>query len=446
MLLPSFFGEFEVKAALDVLKLSAIGVGMAITISCNTVLVSLFSFTSGGSLLLAIGIAGLSMAVIALCFCELASKFPGAIGIRAFTKSAFGNRFSIGITLFYVLMVALIGGLEVYLCHLLLLQLLPFVWATVILIVLVAFVVIVNLNGYELSLQLQILMTVTVALMMVALSTVAISESIPADSITIFGANEAVPKNDLLNAIPRALFLFVGIEWAVIHVTKHQMYQRTLPVALLLGVLIIGLLYAQFSVALSTRFHGSELQGELLPHLSLAFAMHSVFAKILVVFISVLAVLSSFNVGLSGAARILYSLARERELPKWFAQMHPTKFIPQNAIFAVVTFVLLFAPIMSIPELNQSLSQLLSFHLVLVYASVLFAWLTMRHKRDSRGVKVRLHQFIVWPVSLFLVLIGVGLLIEPSGAVMRWIVFFEISLLSVVCVFLFRLRTIKIEG
>ncbi len=387
------------------------------------------------------------MAAIVLCFSELASKFPGAIGIRAFTKVAFGNQFSIAVTLFYVAMVALIGGLEVYLCHLLLQQLLPSTLGLMILIVLVLSVIVVNLKGYELSLQLQIVMTLGVAGMMLLLSIMAMqSEGQVANKIVNLGFTQTVANSDLFNAIPRALFLFIGIEWAIMHVTRHQAFKRVLPLALLTAVLVIAALYINFATALAHQFDVRSLQGELLPHLSLALALQSSTAKLLVIVISLLAVLSSFNVGLSGAARILYSLARERELPTWFAQLHGDQFIPRNAMFFIVVAVLLIAPLMSVPAISQCLSQLLSFHLCLVYAAVLFAWLQMRRKNDQRGIKQAMHPAVVWPIGLFLLAISIGVLLEPGSEVMRWIVLSEVAALGGICLYLFRLKIIKIEG
>lgn len=392
---------------------------------------------------MSIAIAGACMAIIALCFAELSSKFPGAIGIRAFTKVAFGNQFSLAISLFYVSMVSLIGGLEVYLCHLLLQQVLPPALALGLLLTLVLAVLYINIRGYELSLRLQIFMTISVAGMMLLLSSMAMQTSGAMDHQLI--AN-SLGSQDLLNAIPRALFLFIGIEWAIMHVSRHQSFKRIVPIALLLAVLIIAALYTNFAMALAHRFEIQMLQGDLLPHLSLARAMQSESAKFLVIIISLLAVLSSFNVGLSGAARILYSLARERELPGWFAQLHGDRFIPRNAMLVIALAVLMIAPLMQIQVLNNCLSQLLSFHLSLVYACVLFAWLQMRRRKDGRGVRQLVHPLLVLPCAVFLVVISLGVLLDPANQVMRWIVFGEMAALTGVCLYLFHLHFRKIEG
>ncbi len=438
------------KSASEILKLSAIAIGMAITISCNTILVSLFPFVRGSTLLLSLIAAGLCMAVVVLCFSELSSKFPGAIGIRAFSKYAFGNRFSVAATLFYVLMVLLIGGLEIYLCHLLLVSLFSPVLAGFALLILLGFVLFVNLRGYELSLQLQILMTVGVVLMMCWLSIWAQNGAslIPTMSTLSTAASAANSANDIdfLNAVPRALFLFIGIEWAVLHVTRHESFQRNLPIALMLAVVVIAGIYAQFAMALEARFATGALAHFALPHLELARVLNSNLAKGLVVIISLLAVLSSFNVGLSGAARILYSLGREAEIPAWFARLHGERLSPRNAMLFISACVLIIAPLMSFETFNSSLSQLLSFHLALIYACVLLAWLVFRRRKDHRGVRHAMHPILVFCTAIFLLIIAGGVFFSPENQVMRGILIGEVCALVVTNFFLFRFKNNKTQG
>ena len=115
-------------------------------------------------------------------------------------------------------------------------------------------------------------------------------------------------------------------------------------------------------------------------------------------------------------------------------------------MFLIVIAVLMIAPLMSVPAISNCLSQLLSFHLALVYACVLFAWLQMRRRKDNRGVKQWIHPSIVWPIALFLLVISIGVLLEPGSDVMRWIVLSEVAALGGICLYLFRLKIIKIEG
>lgn len=423
------------KNVFEVVKLCAIAVGMAITISCNTILASLFPFVGGASLYASLAIAGLCMAVVVLCFTELASKFPGAIGLRAFTKAAFGNRFSLAATLFYVAMVMLIGGLEVYLCHLMLVQVLPAPVAALVLAALVLSILAVNLSGYELSLRLQIAMTVAVAATMLLLAALAFAQP-PV-------APRNAPGSQLFEAVPRALFLFIGVEWAIMHVSRHEAFKRVLPVALMVSVAAIALLYGVFGAALQARFAPGALGGLALPHLELARTLNSPAAVWLATVVGLLAVLSSFNVGLSGAGRILYSLARERELPGWFAQLHGDRLSPRNAMLFVAAGVLAMAPLMALPALNNSLSILFSFHLAAVYACVLLAWLQMRRKGDKRGTRQPVHPLVVWPTMAFLAVIGAGVMSEPGAEAARMILLGECLALGAMCAYLFRSAVVK---
>ena len=409
--------------------LVAVAAGMAITISCNTVLVSLFPYAGGASLFAALGIAGLCMGVVVLCFAELSSRFPGAIGIRAFTKAAFGNRFSLAATLFYVAMVLLIGGLEVYLCHLMLVQVLPPLLAAGVLALLLSSVLFVNLRGFEVSLQLQVAMTAAVAATMVALAALALPGPI------------AVPVTtpaQLMDAVPRALFLFIGVEWAILYVARHESFRRTLPLALVSAVALIALLYGVFGAALQGRFAPGALGSLALPHLELARALDSQAALWLAAIVGLLAVLSSFNVGLSGAARILYSLARERELPAWFARLSGERLAPRNAMLFVSCGVLLMAPLMSLPALAESLSMLFSFHLAAVYVCVLLAWTRMRKLPIGRGIRQPVPTFAVWLVMGFLAVTAVGVMADPQAANARFILLGECLAIGAVSAYLFR--------
>ena len=413
----------------EAIMLVAVAAGMAITISCNTVLVSLFPYAGGPSLFAALGIAGLCMGVVVLCFAELSSRFPGAIGIRAFTKAAFGNRFSLAATLFYVAMVLLIGGLEVYLCHLMLVQVLPPLLAAGVLALLLSSVLFVNLRGFEVSLQLQVAMTAAVAATMVALAALALPGPI------------AVPVTmpaQLMDAVPRALFLFIGVEWAILYVARHESFRRTLPLALVSAVALIALLYGVFGAALQGRFAPGALGSLALPHLELARALDSQAALWLAAIVGLLAVLSSFNVGLSGAARILYSLARERELPAWFARLSGERLAPRNAMLFVSCGVLLMAPLMSLPALAESLSMLFSFHLAAVYVCVLLAWTRMRKLPIGRGIRQPVPAFAVWLVMGFLAVTAVGVMADPQAANARFILLGECLAIGAVSAYLFR--------
>lgn len=417
--------------------LVAVAAGMAITISCNTVLVSLFPYAGGASLFAALGIAGLCMGVVVLCFAELSSRFPGAIGIRAFTKAAFGNRFSLAATLFYVAMVLLIGGLEVYLCHLMLVQVLPPLLAAGVLAVLLSSVLFVNLRGFELSLQLQVAMTVAVAATMVALAALALPGPV---------APPVTTPGELMDAVPRALFLFIGVEWAILYVARHESFRRTLPLALVSAVALIALLYGLFGAALQGRFAPGALGSLALPHLELARALDSQAALWLATVVGLLAVLSSFNVGLSGAARILYSLARERELPAWFARLGGERLAPRNAMLFVSCGVLLMAPLMSLPALAESLSMLFSFHLAAVYVCVLLAWTRMRRLPDGRGIRQPVPAFAVWLVMAFLAVTAVGVMAGPQAASARFILLGECLAIGAVSAYLFRNSPVKAQG
>ncbi|WP_169708666.1 APC family permease [Trinickia terrae] len=410
----------------ELIRLVAIAIGMAVSITCNTVLASLFAYVDIPAFYVSLVVAGVAMIVIVLCFAELSSKFPGAIGIRAFTKAAFGNRFSLAVTLFYICMVMLMGGLEIFLCHLLLRQLLPGTWAIGLLVFLLASIVVVNLRGYELSMRFQIVMALLVVCMMIGLSMMGMNP----DAVS----QPARSHSDWLHSVPSALFLFVGVEWAVMHVTRHDAFKRTLPQALVVSVLLTGALYGLLGSALGSQFSIDQIPLLKLPHLELAKKTHAQSAILVVTLLSLFAMLTNFNVGLSGAARMLYSLAREGEIPVWFAKLQGKSLAPQNAILFISASVIAAVPIMASDALSGYISLLLGLHLCIVYGFVLVAWLQLRRKKDRRGIQLPISRYVVTPVFLLLAVIVVGAFVDVGSSAVKLILLAEGLVISAICI------------
>src|SRR5690606_6891872 len=134
------------------------------------------------------------------------------------------------------------------------------------------------------------------------------------------------PVDGSWQKIPAALgvmfWCFVGIE-AFTHLGEEfKRPQRDFPLALLLGVLLAGLVYWAFSVAvLSFGVYGDvHSDAASLPRL-----MHMLLgdqARWLVAAVGYLACFASMNVYLQGFARLIWSLADEGKLPASLATLN----------------------------------------------------------------------------------------------------------------------------
>ncbi len=171
--------------------------------------------------------------------------------------------------------------------------------------------------------------------------------------------------------IPTALgvmfWCFVGIE-AFTHLGEEFKHpQRDFPLALLLGVLLAGLVYWAFSVAvLSYGVYGDvHSDAASLPRL-----MHLLLgdqARWLVALIGYLACFASMNVYVQGFARLIWSLADEGKLPAPLAERNHHG-VPARALLLVVTICALCAALASWLQLSvDDLIRYANGNFILVY-------------------------------------------------------------------------------
>ena len=155
--------------------------------------------------------------------------------------------------------------------------------------------------------------------------------------------------------IPAALgvmfWCFVGLE-AFTHLGEEFKHpRRDFPLALLLGVLLAGLVYWAFSVAvLSFGVYGNEhSDAASLPRL-----MHRLLgneARWLVAAVGYLACFASMNVYVQGFARLIWSLADEDKLPSALA-VRNRHGVPARALLLVVLICALCAAMAAVLQLS----------------------------------------------------------------------------------------------
>lgn len=171
--------------------------------------------------------------------------------------------------------------------------------------------------------------------------------------------------------IPAALgvmfWCFVGIE-AFTHLGEEfRRPQRDFPLALLLGVLLAGLVYWAFSVAvLGFGVYGdAQRDAAALPQLMELLLGER--ARLLVAVVGYLACFASMNVYVQGFARLIWSLADEGKLPRALARRNRHG-VPARALLLVVLACALSALLAA--GLQLSVDELIRYangNFVLVY-------------------------------------------------------------------------------
>lgn len=386
----------------NVFRLAAVSSGMAVAISCAGMLAAMFLHGGTGGVLPALGLAAVIMVVIALVFVSYAQRFPGAVPVRASVMEAFGHFPSSAVTLIYVSMMVLIGGYELYLCNVALSYVMPPLLAGSVLAVVTASVIVVNLQGQIASLRVQVITTVLVVSMLIAISLAGWSDRT---------TPEIAEVEKWWLAVPMGIFLFVGVEWASLYVTGPAQLRRQLPAAMLLSIATLALVYGSLSWALGSTLTMDRINGAPLPHMELVTMKGAPGTKLVVVAVSVLALITSLNVGLYGAARITSMLARDAGLPGWFGRINPATGTPVNALTAVVVGVFLVLPWMWMDAARQAVSYVLGINLCIVYGAVLASWL----RTASRTGGFYIRALMVGAALSIIVTTGIASMVESVG-------------------------------
>lgn len=148
------------------------------------------------------------------------------------------------------------------------------------------------------------------------------------------------------------LLAFVGFEAAAPLGEETREPKRTIPRAVILSALLIGLFYIFCYYAATVYFGPDKMQADFLgfsdgnPWGGMAEEVLPGIGSLLVTFAIINSSLANANAGAIASTRSLFSLGRGRLLPSWFAVVHPVYRTPSNAVhfqglLAIVLAVLL---------------------------------------------------------------------------------------------------------
>ncbi len=429
----------------EFLQYVSASLGMALAISCYAIIGSLFQFESGLWLVGGIALACLCCLIVAGATAELAMRFPSAPGLRTYFKQAFGNEHSLFLILIYMSIVVFIASVESYAFGEILQVLdidLPRVLTGVLLISLIAAV---NLMGFEMTLKVQLWSVILLVLSMVGISVYGIVvDPLPNTEVanSVASASTGLEANDTVSSsggtlvamatiIATSLFLFVGFEWVTPMGKSAQAYQRMIPFSMIVGIAVLGLLYGLFAYASGNQLSGGLLEGAVAPQLLLGETLFGIKGTYVLAAISFLAMFTSFNVGMLGASRLVYGIAREGELPTWFTRISFKTLAPYGAILFLSALCMISTVLTNLYAVHYDLANAAVIITCLIYTAIIFAALKLRRQQGPLSTRFALHGGLLIPMALVFLVLGVVLLIENITTPMPFILLGAVALSGV---------------
>jgi len=336
-------------------------------------------------------LAALCMALTVGSYAELATRFPVSAGEAAYVRAAFHSRLASTLTGLLTILIGIVSSAAValgaagYIGQFIALP--PSAVVTVVLLALGA----VAAWGILESVLLASLFTLIEAGGLIAIVVAGFTAGLPFADVLL-----APPPLDLhvLSGIAYAsllaFFAFIGFEDLANVVEEAKVPQRDIPRAMVFTLLISTALYLAVAAIAVLAVPVDRLAASSAP-LSLVFRAVSSISPASISAIAIVATLNTILAQMTMAARVIYGLARQGDLPRVAGHVHPKTATPLFATALIVATTIALALLVPFERLAEGTS----LATLVVFALVNLSLLRLRHRKiHTPGPHVRVSVWV----------------------------------------------------
>lgn len=305
------------------------GIGLRTVISTSTGLsmaavnylavAGLVVFVAGDRAWIAIGVAGL-LALIAWAFYgELNGLFPTAAAIRLYMQRSMDDRAALSVTFTYMATLILVIAADAFIIGSAVAHVLgqP-AWAAAIYIAaLLGLATWSNLRGIRVAGGLQDAATFTVLAVTTLVAVLAITQS---GHNAHHVANQLNSNHSMITAVALGVFLYSAFEWVTANAEEVRR-PGDIPKGMLISLGVLFAVCAVLSVAMGRLLSGPELRSAY-PQVYLGSHVFGTAGIGLMLGVTVITAINTFNGGFLTASRFMYAAAREGNLPRAFSRLN----------------------------------------------------------------------------------------------------------------------------
>ncbi|MFC4944443.1 APC family permease [Pseudonocardia sp. GCM10023141] len=197
-------------------------------------------------------------------------------------------------------------------------------------------------HGISSSIKVAMILFVAEVVVVMTISIIVVASG-GADGLTLAPLTPAASPNGwsgITTGFVFAALSFVGFEGAATLSEEVRTPRRTVPRAVLLSVIIVGLIYV-FCIWAEVNGLGitatNQLTGATTPWNDLA-ARYAPWLKLFIILASVSSMFAVMVNSNNGIIRIFFAMGRENMLPTWFSHINPKRRTPTNAVFTQGAF------------------------------------------------------------------------------------------------------------
>ena len=336
-------------------------------------------------------LAGLVMAFTVASYAELSTRFPVSAGEAAYVRAAFQSRLLSTLTGLLTIVIGVIASAAVTLGSAgYIAQFVDLPRSLIVVVVVVVLGAVAAWGILESVLLASVFTLIEVGGLFVIIATAvhadlpiagALVQPLPLDA----GALSGIAFASLL-----AFFAFIGFEDLANVVEEAKVPHRDIPRAMVLTLVISTILYVAVAATAISAVSVERLAASPAP-LSLVFHEVAGVSPATISAIAIVATLNTILAQMTMAARVIYGMARQGDLPGIAGHVHPRTATPLVATALIVASVIALA--LTIPF--ERLAESTSLATLVVFALVNLALLRLRHRRvQSHGPHVRVPLWI----------------------------------------------------
>jgi amino acid transporter len=322
-------------------------------------------------------IAAAAMAFTVGSYAELATRYPVSAGEAAYVRAAFHSRLASTATGLITILIGIVSSATVALGAAGYIgQLLAWPPSAIVVVVLVVLGAVAAWGILE-SVLLASLFTLIEAGGLLIVIAAALHAGLP------FGGPLLTPPPLDASALAGvayaallAFFAFIGFEDLANVVEEAKVPHRDIPRAMVLTLIVTSVLYVAVAAIAVTAVPVAELAGSPAP-LSLVFRAVAGASPLTISAIAIVATLNTILAQISMAARVVYGMARQGDLPHLAGHVHPKTATPLVATGLIVAATIVLALLVPFERLAEATS----LATLLVFAAVNLSLLRLRHRK-----------------------------------------------------------------
>ena len=331
-------------------------------------------------------LAALVMAFTVSSYAELSTRIPVSAGEAAYIRAAFHSRWFSTLTGLMTVAIGVVSSSAVTLGSAGYIAQFVDLPQTLIVVFIVMALGAVAAWGILESVLLAGLFTLIEVGGLLAIIVAAIYNDVPfITTLVQMPPLDAVVLSDITFASLLAFFAFIGFEDLANVVEEVKVPHRDLPRAMVLTLVISTVLYVAVAAIAVSVVAPEKLAASPAP-LSLVFRAVAGISPVTINAIAIVATLNTILAQMTMAARVIYGMARQGDLPRIAGRVHPRTATPLFATALIVALVIVLALTVSLERLAESTS----LATLAVFALVNLALLRIRQRRvHSPGPHVK---------------------------------------------------------